>query len=266
MRINKWFILLVAVLAIILALSATKDNIIKYIVERGVQGVTGLHLKIEELRVGLLETKIDIRGLRLYNPGGFKDKVMLDMPEIYVHYDLPAVFRGVIHFKDMKISMKEFTVEKNARGDLNLNSLKMVSEGDDAKAQPAEAKKAPGMKLQIDTLELKVGKVMYKDYSQGGAPKVQEFDVDIDQTFSDITDLKSLISLIIYQSLTKTAISKLADFEMDKLQKSISDRVLSSIMPGGKLLGSSAMGKALGGAVEKMEESFMKGSGGGGSE
>ena len=259
MKLNKWVILLVAFLAILLALSATKDNIIKFIVERGVQDVTGLRLSIEEMRVGLVETLIDIKGLRLYNPRGYRDRVMLEMPEIYVHYDLPAVFRGKVHFKEMRIDMKEFIVEKNAEGELNLNSLKMMGEGEGEAAPPAEGKKGPGMQLQIDTLGLKVGKVLYKDYSQGGEPQVQEFDVDIDQTFQNITDLKSLVSLIIYQSLTKTAISKLADFEMNKLQKSISDQLLSSMMPGGKIFGSSAMGKAVGSAVEKVEESFMQG-------
>jgi hypothetical protein len=101
--------------------------------------------------------------------------------------------------------------------------------------------------------------VIYKDYSQGGEPQVQDFDVDIDQTFQNITDFKSLVSLIIYQSLAKTAISKLANFEINKLQESISDQLLSSMMPGGKIFGSSAVGSALGGAVEKAEEAFMKG-------
>ncbi|MEA3489961.1 MAG: hypothetical protein U9R44_06465 [Candidatus Omnitrophota bacterium] len=250
MKMNKWMYLLIGVLAVLLALSAVKDNMIKFSVEKVVQGVTGLKLSISGMEVGIFSGIIDIKGLKLHNPRGFKDRLMLDMPEIYVHYDLPAFFRGKIHFKDMKINMKEFIVEKNSRAQLNLDSLKVVSDSGAEKAKPEEGKKGPGMRLQIDTLELKVGKVIYKDYSQGGAPSVNEFDVDINEKYENITDLQSLVSLILMKSLAKTTISKLADFELDRLTSGISDNLLSQVS--GKLFGSSGAGKMLGEAVEKM--------------
>lgn len=252
---KKWHIIVIAVLAILLAFSATKDGLIKFSIEKGVQGVTGLKLGISSLRVGILKTMVDINGLKLYNPHGFEDSIMLDMPTIYVDYDLPAFFKGKIHLREVRINMKEFIVEKNSRGELNLDALKMTKDGAAAPAEPKE--KGKGMPLQIDTLQLKVGKVIYKDYSQGGAPQVKEFDVATDETYQNITDLQSLVSLIMVKALAKTTISKLANFELDKLQKNLTNQLLSTVS--GKLLGGAggaAVGKALGGLEQQLEESL----------
>lgn len=253
---KTWIYILIGALAIILALSGMKNGIVKFAIEKGVKQVTGLKLSIGELSVGIATTRIDIKNLKLHNPRGFEDKLMLDMPEIYVDYDLPAFFRGKIHLKDMKIDMKEFIVEKNTRGDLNLDSLKMTKKEE----APEKKKEAKPMEMQIDSLDLKVGKVLYKDYSQGGKPAVQEFDVNIHENYTNITDLKSLISLIMSKALMKTTISKLTNFELNKLTDSISSQLINGsklLSSGGKAAG--AVGAALGGAVKKLEASLFSG-------
>lgn len=243
--------ILIGVLAIMLALSATKDNLVKFSLEKGVQGITGLKLSIGTFKVGILRTLIDIEGLRLYNPRGFEDKVMLDMPKIYVNYDLPAFFKGKVHLNEVNVELKEFIVEKNRRGELNLDSLKMAQDDGKQKAAP---KKSEDIKLQIDKMRLKVGKVVYKDYSQADKPQIQEFDVNIDETYENITDLESVISLIMVKALAKTTVSRLANFEMNKLTDNITDQLLSS-----SKLFSGKEGAAIGGALKKLEGSLMSG-------
>ncbi|MFH1878357.1 MAG: hypothetical protein ABH883_06080 [Candidatus Omnitrophota bacterium] len=105
------------------------------------------------------------------------------------------------------------------------------------------------MSLRVDILDLKIGKVLYKDYSQGTSPQVQEFDINIDQKYNDITDLKQLITLIMAKALMNTTISKLTNFEMDKLTKGLSEKLLSStnLLPAGS-----------GAAVTKTLESLGK--------
>ena len=244
--------MLVGLLVILMVLLVFKDTVIKFSIERAVQGVTGLRLNMKSLKLSLTKTKIDIKGLRLYNPRGFKDKVMLEMPEIYVDIDLPALLKGAVHIKDMRIDLKEFTVEKNKKGQLNLDSMKMVKQ---SKEQPQKAEKKPAEKkaappFQIDNLNLKVGTVYYKDYSQGGEPFVKEYDVGIDQNFQNITDLQSLVTLIIVQSLARTSISQLANFGVKELEKQIT----GSLLPAGGLLSGEAgkVGQAIGGAVKKL--------------
>ena len=79
--------------------------------------------------------------------------------------------------------------------------------------------------IQIDLLALKIDRVIYKDYSKGGSPKVKEFNVNIDERYVDITDPQSLGRLIIVKALKNTTIASLANFDIGKLQKGLTETV-----------------------------------------
>ncbi|HPN73053.1 MAG TPA: hypothetical protein PKZ41_03555, partial [Candidatus Omnitrophota bacterium] len=178
------------------------------------------------LDIGIISTLVGIEDLKLFNPAGFEDKLMLDMPEIYVDYDLPAILGGKIHLNDVRLEMKEFYVVKNAKGELNLNSLNVVKQ--QKAAEPAAGEKGKMPEMQIDSLTLKIGKVVYKDYSKGGAPQVQEFNIGLDEKYSDINDPQELVSLIVVKALANTTIAKLANFDVKGLQSSIGDTLASA--------------------------------------
>jgi hypothetical protein len=214
---KKLIFVLVGVLVAVLILSFAKDMIIKTAAEGGVHAVTGLRLSIQKFSIGIIKTLVDVKGLRLFNPKGFKDRLMVDMPEIYINYDLPAAFKGKVHLYEMRINLKEFVVVKNENGELNLDSLKVVQE-QKKEARPAEEKEAKMPEIQIDKLRLKIGKAIYKDYSKGGEPSVQEFDVNIDESYQDIDNPQELVSLIIVKTLAKTTIARLTNFDVGSLE------------------------------------------------
>lgn len=219
---KKWGVILAVVLAVLLVLSVAKDIIIKVAVEQGARIVTGLNLNIGSLRVGLINTLVDIRNLKILNPSGFKDRDMLNMPQVYVAYDLPAIMGGKIHLKDAVIDLKEFIVVKNEKGQLNLDSLKVVqARKPGGKKEDKAAGKAPD--IQIDRLRLKIGKAVFKDYTGGAAPKVMEFNVNIDEEYRNITNPYTLVSLIVVKALMNTSIANLTNFDIQGLSGSISD-------------------------------------------
>lgn len=218
---------IIALLIVTVVFAAAKNTIVRVSVEKGAEMVTGLKLKMKSLNVGILNTMVGINGLNLYNPPGFEDKIMLNMPEIYVDYDLPAILGGKVHLKELRVNMQEFMVVKNAKGELNLDALKPVQKEETAAAaKPAEKGKAP--EIQIDVFELKVGKVIYKDYSKGGAPSIQEFNVNIDERFENITDPNQLVGVIVAKALMNTTIAKLTNFDLKGLQGSLGDKLGSA--------------------------------------
>ena len=79
--------------------------------------------------------------------------------------------------------------------------------------------------LQIDVLELKIGKVVYKDYSKGTPPKVREFNVNIDERFENITNPRTFITLIIVKALKNTTIARLTNFNLGALQEDIAEKL-----------------------------------------
>ena len=211
------------VLVILIALFFGKNVVIKTSVTAGVRAMTGLKLSIRSMDFGIFKTLIGINELQLYNPSGFVDKLMIDCPEIYVDYDLGAFMKGRTHLEEVRLNLKEFIVVKNEAGELNLDSLKVVKEEEVIDKDKKEKSKT--RELQIDILELRIDKVVYKDYSKGTPPKVKEYNVNIDDRFENITDPKTFGRLIIVKALKNTTIARLANFDIEKLQRGISGTV-----------------------------------------
>ncbi|MDO8525173.1 MAG: hypothetical protein Q7S07_01635 [Candidatus Omnitrophota bacterium] len=231
---QRWTIA-VWVLVALFALSAAKDLVIKVSVEKGCEFATGLKIGIDSMNVGIFRTSVRIKGLKVFNPRQFKDRVMADMPEIYVDYDLPAIFAGNIHLRDLRIKLKKFVVVKNESGELNLNSLKVVKAGNKGVKPEEKSGKAPN--IRIDSLELMIDKAFYKDYSKGPEPSVKEFNVNLNGHYTNITNPYALVSLIVVKAMANTSISGLANFDINGLKGTIGDALSRTTDIAGKATG-----------------------------
>lgn len=213
-----------------------KGQIAKAAVAGGVKAVTGLRLEIRRLEVGVFQPRVLVTGMKLHNPRGYPERIMADVPEFFVEYDLPAFFTGKVHLRELRLDFKELVVVKNRDGRTNLDSLRAVQK---AKGEPAgrAAGKKPGKALayRIDTLRLRVGRVIYKDHSRGEPPTVREFAVNIDEQYHNITSPVGLGSIILTRALVKTTVASLANLDLG----AIDDQTRRALkMPAG-LLGTS---------------------------
>jgi len=247
---KKLITAIVCVLAVLLILLPAKNFIVKTAVSGVVKTLTGLTLEIASLDVGIFKTAIDIKGLKLHNPAGFKDKLMLDMPQIYVNCDLGAFFRNKVHLRDIKINLAEFVVVKNAKGELNLNSLRVVQDKKQTKKAESKKKETKMPDLKIDLLDFKIGKVIYKDYSNGAEPSIQEFNVNINERYENISDPYVFISLIIVKALMNTSIASLANFDLGPLENTAGDTLSKAQKIAGDTVAKSAA------AGKKIEKEF----------
>lgn len=262
MNPKKLGIILVWILVALIALSFVKDIAIKAAAQKGVEMVTGLKLRTQSFKVGIFNTLIGIKNLRLFNPKGYHDRVMLDMPEIYVDYNLGAMLGGKIHLTELRLNMKEFVVVKNKAGELNLNSLKVVQAQKEGKP-PEEKSKGNPPTIQIDDLELKIGKVIYKDYSQGGSPIVKEFNLNLNERYKNVDNAYALVSLVVVKALRHTAIANLTNFDLRGLEGTISGTLMKAqkvatevVGKAGEVLKEST--KEIGGVAKEAEETLKK--------
>jgi uncharacterized protein involved in outer membrane biogenesis len=214
---KKVGIFLIIIIVIVGGAVVAKNIIAKSAVSTAVKLITGLKLEMSSMNVGVVNTLVGIKDLKLFNPPDFKDAVMVDMPEIYVNYDLGALLKKKIHLEEVRIDLKQFTVVKNAQGQLNLDSLKVVQES----KEKEKKEKAAMPELTIDLLQLKIGKVVYKDYSRGGEPQVKEFNVNLNERYENITDPYALGSLIVVKALANTTIASLANFDLGPLRQGL---------------------------------------------
>jgi uncharacterized protein involved in outer membrane biogenesis len=214
------------IIIILLVLVLTRNLIVKAVIEGVTKTATGLTLSIASINIPLAKSTIGIRGLKLNNPEGFPEPVMLDMPVIYADYDIESLFEGKVHFRHLTLNLDEFFVVKNKAGFLNLNALKIAKK---EKEKPAVSKKeAKKLSLKIDVLDLKIGRVVYKDYSKGIAPKIKEFKISINERYENITDINSFVSLLVVRALANTTISQLTGFDIGPIKGEVKD-ILKSV-------------------------------------
>ncbi len=227
---------------LIISAGLLKDAFITLYLEKAIQNSTGLSLKISGLRTTILQGRADIEGLKLFNPRQFKDRVMLELGRIYMDYDYGALLRRNIHLNELDIELKEFMVVKDEKGELNLSSLRVVKYNKAPKNKKA-APKSGLFTLKINKLHLRIGKVVYKDYTHGKSPRVKVYNINMNETFRNIKDIHNLISLVMLKALSKTDIGLLAGFNLELLRagvvgKSIvvAEKVTSTVYKGVKKL------------------------------
>ena len=225
--------IVIPVLIVALSLAIGKNLIAQAVIENGVRVLTGLPLKMGRFDFSLLKTNVGIWDLKLYNPAGYPDKVMIQVPEVYIDYELGAFLRGAVHLEEIRIYLKEFAVIKNDKGELNLNSLKALQASQGAKKPAAEAKPEPGKKakapkMKIDRLSLRMEKVVYKDYSKGPEPSVKEFNLNVNEQYQDIKNLNYVVGIIVLKMMLHTPLASLTNFDVAGLKSNVSDVLASA--------------------------------------
>lgn len=249
---KKAFKISVITLAVLFSLALAKNPVAQAIIENGVRFMTGLKLDMRSLAIGLANTSIGIKDLKLFNPRGYPDKIMLDMPEIFINYKLAPLFQGKVELEEVRIYLKEFIIEKNQAGEVNLNALKPVqAQKSEPKQKKSKAPKETPKKspIQIDRLNLKIEKVVYKDYSKKGGPSIREFALNLDESYANITNPYGVVSIILVKVLTHTSLAAVTNIDLGPLSDSVSDALASS-----KRLAAETALKARAVAEEKLGE------------
>lgn len=185
----------------IFSLGIIKDQLIKGAVTVTASAITGAPVHIDGLSLGIFSQRAKIAGFKMYNPRGFSRSILVELPKIYVAFDLGALFGGKLHLPNLEIELKELGLEKNKEGGLNVDSLKVVKQGEKQKAQ------APSqMSLRIDTLKLGMGRIVSKDYSAPGEPVVSVYDININKGYKNITSAQQLAALILAEPMKAAGI------------------------------------------------------------
>lgn len=217
-KIGKFLIVLIILIGVLVL---AKNIIAQAVIVNGVKAITGLQLEVRSVNVGMLRT-FRVDQMKLMNPAGFNEKVMAELPEIYADYNIGEFFKGKVHLRELRIDLKELTVITNEKGEVNIKSMKAFL--------PKQGGGKPPQ-VQIDNLNLKVGKLIYKGY-RSGKPETREFNVNINENFKNITDPNALVSLILVKALSKTSIAGLANIDLGGLKDEVSKAVSSQAQTG----------------------------------
>lgn len=213
-------ILLVILVVAIIAAMATRNAIIKNVIEKGVNEAVGQKITVGNVDVGIFETKIKFGRLEVYNPSGYTDKLLADIHELYINYALMDIINGFIHLPELKIDIKEMNVEKDKKGVLNLEHFK----GKEGEAKP-EAKKEEKKKFLINKMDLEIDTIRYRDNTKT-PPELKKLEINFKKTFNNIDSAEVIINEIknaAVQQLVERGIKVALEtiLKDDKLQKAL---------------------------------------------
>jgi hypothetical protein len=224
-------IILAVVIGLVL-LVVFRGPILKAAVGTVAARVTGLGVKVDKIDVGIFRPVLEIGVLKVYNPAGFPEELMLDLPQLYVRYDLPQVFQGKIHLNELRLNLEQLSVVKNKEGQTNVGQLAALGKKEEKPAgKPGEPSQKPGKapSLSIDLLRLDIGRVVYKDFTSD-PPSTREFNVNVHKEFRNITDPAQLVQVIVFEALARTNLKGLAGVDMSALSGSVQS-IVDSVDP-----------------------------------
>lgn len=193
------------IVLIVGGLAVAQNFIARAVVIAAVEQMTGAKAAIGGFYISLLRQKVSIRDFRLFNPRGFPKTVMVDIPEITVVLDVPALFKQKLHLPLVSVNLKEAVVIKDRDGKLNVDSLKFAQE----QGKGTAAQK--NMPFQIDVLQLTLGQVVVKEYHQSREPRVMVYPLGVaNKQFKNITTPEQMASVILVQAMGPTALKSAA--------------------------------------------------------
>ncbi|UCH12687.1 MAG: hypothetical protein JSW18_01710 [Candidatus Omnitrophota bacterium] len=193
-----------------------RNTIVKSILVNSVKSLTDLRITVGDINADIGKHNIDVKHLRLYNPAGFEEAVMADIPFAYLDYNPGAAILRKVHFNILKIDLKELLIVRNRTGHLNFMSIKSLQ-------KPGMPKKKTGA-FKIDRLYLSIGKVIYKDYYKNRAAVIKVYNIGLrNQLFKNVDDPKALVSTIMYKALMQTDIYQLINFNMNILKEDLTE-------------------------------------------
>ena len=207
-RIVKKILIVVVVL---FALGIAKDFALKIAIESAASFVVGAPARIGHFSLSLLTSRVQIKNFRLYNPPGFPQEAMVDIPLIKVAYDLPALFKGKLHLPEMNINLSKLVLIRDKEGELNVDALKVAQAPakteEKPKEKPQEKKSSKPMAMQLDVVTMTLGRVVVKDYSKGGKVSILAYDIGVkNKEFKDITSPEQLATLVLTRAMGPTAL------------------------------------------------------------
>jgi uncharacterized protein involved in outer membrane biogenesis len=209
--IGRLVTFLVIFLVVVIAIAVfARNSIVKYGGPIVARLTADLKLAIDDVDIGFPGTYAGLMGVTVNNPSGFPDEPMISAPEVYVDYTIPGLMGRSIHLEELRLNVDQIVIVRNADGRINVKELLPPSQ-----AGPGEPSGPPEFK--IDSLSLKIGKVIYRDYTMGDPPREQVFTLNIDDQYANVSSPGGIAALIVGKALMNNALYSLSSLDLQGL-------------------------------------------------
>jgi len=195
--------LFVAILVFILSAVIFRAQIAKTALTFLAARMLGAPVKIESFVFDPSGQSVSISGLKIYNPPGFSRAILVDLSKIDVVYDWQAIKKGKFHLQKIDIELNEMLLERNEKGELNVDSLKVAKEGKEKES----VKKSKPLPMQLDLVKLGIGRIVEIQQAAGNKkPVVKAYEVNIHKIYKNISSIQQLALLILTEPMKSAGI------------------------------------------------------------
>lgn len=140
--------------------------------------ITGFPMRVGSVQIAPWHSQFAADRIQLFNPPEFCDRFFADIPRFDVDYEAGSFLRERPHFTRADLHIREIVIVKNTNGHSNVEQLRGLG---------AVGTNATGIRFQIDTLNLRLGHVIFKDYT-GSKPEVRTRNLNMAVTFRNVTE------------------------------------------------------------------------------
>ncbi|HEY4417315.1 MAG TPA: hypothetical protein VGO57_16610 [Verrucomicrobiae bacterium] len=202
--ILKWVLRLFIVgVVLIVIFLLSLNSILRVLVEHNIRAQTGMDAEIGSFKLGLLDSTVTIRDLKIYNPAKtFGGTLFLSIPEVHLELDRDAIANQKLHFNLVRFNLGELDIVRNEAGATNIFELGLAipkNPSGNGTQLKDELKHRTGLEFAgIDTLNVSVGTLKYIDLKDQRHNRTQNVDVEnqIIQNVKSPADLTGLAVLI----------------------------------------------------------------------
>jgi hypothetical protein len=117
----RWaFRLLILLVVLAVAAILLLDTVAREVLESQLTDRTGLEVRIGAVKIGLLNPRLTVERLVVYNRPEFGGSPMIDLPELHAEYDPGALWSRKIHLRLLRVNLAQISVVEATNGRLNL--------------------------------------------------------------------------------------------------------------------------------------------------
>ncbi len=238
-----WMRLLLGLLVLGLVAFLARNLIVRKGLEAAVTEVTGFPLAIDSFALGILDSKVVVKGMRLSNPPGFEDPRCIGIRRLAADVELGSAFGDELHIEEIDLDIEEVVVVRSAGGETNLDRLAALGGGGEG-GKAKEEGPAKQRKWRCDRLHLRLPKVVFLDYSsmRDGKPKREVYDLRVDETFRNVRGPEEVVKIIVLKVVAGTPI-RLVRASVETLTRGLGD------VHGGAAKGVGGVVEGVGGAI-----------------
>ena len=170
------------------------------LVERELRSVTGFDFRIEVLAANPFTGHVAVRGLSARNPAGFPTPEFADVRELHADIsEFTLLFGDSLVIDDLYLDAESIHIVRQHGGRSNAGDFAAAFSKSTA-AGSAPASPAKPFRYLVRRLQIRLDRLVIADYS-GSNPEVKTYNLNIDHTFSNVTDPRQLLVPDVVRSL-----------------------------------------------------------------